>query len=120
MVPHFRGLSREAIGYGLSSHEPGHEWLQVFEEEFTEVIAEILRHRLELLATGRDFEYTWAEACGPYNPAEMGVHGARGMQPERALWTVFPGFKVRLNNSVNLKSYAGMKAKVKPKVPLRR
>lgn len=115
VVPHFRGLSQLAAVYGVSSHRPEQDWREVFEAQFTGVIAAILRKRLELLATGREHEYTWPEASAPYDSAEMAIHGGWMASPQEVLLTVFPGFKVRMRGEVDLVSYRGMNAKVKAK-----
>jgi hypothetical protein len=114
-VPYFRGLSQLARGYGVSSHRPEQDWREVFEAEFTKVIAAILRKRLELLATSREHEYTWVEASASYDLGEMAIHGALMKSPQEVLWTVFPGIKVRLRGLEDLRSYGGTKAKVKAK-----
>ena len=114
-MPHFRGLSQLARVYGVSSHRPEQDWCEVFEGEFTGIIAATLRKRLELLATGREHEYTWPEASASYDLGEMAIHGGFMESPQEVLWTVFPGIKVRLRGSDELGSYGGMKAKVKAK-----
>lgn len=116
IVPHFRGLSRLARGYGLSSHRPEQEWREAFDKYFPELIEAILRYRLELLASGCDHEYTWPEASGAYDLREMEALSAMLKQPLQVLWTLFPGVKVNPPGStLGMKAYKGMKAMVKVK-----
>lgn len=117
-MPHFRGLSRLARGFGLPSHRPEQDWREVFESNFTELIESILHYRLQLLASGCEHVYTWPDASGSYDIREMGIHGAKLDLPLQVLFTVFPGVKVKPpGSSLDMKSYAGMKAMVKVRKP---
>lgn len=113
MVPHFRSLARLAQGHGLSAHPLEKDWLAVFEPSFTELIEAILRSRLELLATGCEFVYTWPDTSVAYDLREMDIHGAKLNSPLQVLFTVSPGLKVVVPSSDNMRTLKGTKAMVK-------
>ena len=117
MVPHFRGLSRLARGFGLSSHRPEQDWRAVFEQYFTQLIEEIPHYRLNLLASGCEHMYTWPDAAGEYDLREMDIHGAQMKLPLQVMFTVFPGVKVKPPGAANMRAYKGMKAMVKVEKP---
>lgn len=102
-----------AQGYGLSSSLNEEDWWAVFEEGITELIEAILRSRLELLATGCEFVYTWPDEGVAYDIREMGIHGGRLPLPLQVLFSVCPGLEVVIPGTSNMRALTGTKAMAK-------
>ena len=104
----------------MSSQRPEQEWHEVFDENFIELIEEILHFRLKLLATGCEQVYSWPEASEAFDLRFMRNQGARlekNITTPEVLFTAFPGVKVRPPGSSKLLSSEGLKAVVKVKQP---
>lgn len=94
MKTHFRSLSTQAQGYGLSSGLDEQAWQETFDAKITELIAAVLRYRLELLASGHEHVHTWPNTEDQHDYAEMEIYGAKKGRPLQVAFTVFPGTKM--------------------------
>jgi len=114
--PHLGALSRSAKLFGKSSDRSETDTLSGFESKFAEVIQKTLRCRLQLLATGCEYAFTWPSPDDVFNSRNMQIDGGRAENAggeSIVLFTVFPGLEIKPMNSDERQSLPDAKAVVK-------
>lgn len=114
--PHLYALSCSAKLFGLSSGRSETDTLSVFESRFAKVIQNTLSYRLQLLATGCEYAFTWPSPDEPFDSRNMQIDG--GMAENSGgksivLFTVFPGLEIKPMKSNEMESLPDAKAVVK-------
>lgn len=116
MSPHLDALSCIAKLYGLSSNRSETDTLGVFESEFAKVIQRTLDYRLQLLATGCEYTFTWPRPDEVFESGNMQTDGGRAENTAGesiVLFTVFPGLEIKPMSSDEMESVPDAKAVVK-------
>lgn len=96
LAPHFHKLSELARGFRQSSGQPEEDLHASFRQSITTLIKAALHHKLHLLATGSDYNYTWPGHGEDYDEDSMKILGAEERLPLEVRFTVFPGLEVKV------------------------
>lgn len=116
LAPHLNALSCSAKLFGLSSENTESDTLSVFESEFAKVIQKTLHYRLEILATGCEYAFTWPRPDEIFESGNMQMDGGRAENSagqSMVLFTVFPGLEIKPMSSDEMESVPEAKAVVK-------
>lgn len=114
--PHLDALSSYAKLLGLSSNHSETETLNVFESEFADVVQKTLHCRLQLLATGCEYAFTWPNPDDVFDSRTMQIQGGRSentADQSVVLSTMFPGLEIKPMSSNEMESLPDAKAVVK-------
>ena len=115
MAPHLAALSCDAKLHMLSSARLETDTLNVFESAFAKVIQRALHYKLQLLATGCEYAFTWPSPDEIFDPRNMQVDGGGSENDDDqsiVLFTVFPGLEIKPLSSNEMESLADAKAVV--------
>lgn len=116
LAPHLTALPSSAKHFGRSSDGSETDTLNVFESEFAKIIQKTLHYRLQLLATGREYVFTWPSPDEIFSSGNMQMHGGRSENANGhpiVLFTVFPGLEIKPTSSNEMESPRDAKAVVK-------
>jgi hypothetical protein len=117
MAPHLSALSCSAKLFGLlSSDHTETDTLNVFVSGFAKVLQKALYYRLQLLATGREYAFTWPSPDEIFDSRTMqidesGADNAAGQSI--VLFTVFLGLEIKSMSSDEMESVTDAEAVVK-------
>jgi hypothetical protein len=104
MAPHLSALSCSAKLFGLlSSDHTETDTLNVFVSGFAKVLQKALYYRLQLLATGREYAFTWPSPDEIFDSRTMSI----------VLFTVFLGLEIKSMSSDEMESVTDAEAVVK-------
>jgi len=116
IAPHLSALSSSAKLFGLSSNNPEADTLKVFESEFAKVIQKTLHYRLQLLATGCEYAFTWPSPDDVLDSGSMQIDGGRAEDTggqSIVLFTVFSGLEIKSMSSNEMEAIPDARAVVK-------
>ena len=114
--PHLDALSSYAELFGLSSNHSGNHTVSIFESEFAQVVQKTLHCRLQLLATGCEYAFTWSNQGDVFDSRTMQIDGGRSDNTAGqsfVLFTVFPGLEIKPVSSEEMESLPDAKVVVK-------
>jgi hypothetical protein len=115
-APHLSALSSSAKLFGLSSNHPETDTLTVFKSEFAKAIQKTLYYRLQLLATGCEYAFTWPGPDESFDSGSMQIDGGRAENSAGqsvVLFTVFPGLEIKPTSSNEMEAIPDARAVVK-------
>jgi hypothetical protein len=117
MAPHLSALRciAELLGL-LSSDHTETDTLDVFKSWSAKAMQKALHYRLQLLATGREYAFTWPSPDEIFDSRTMQVdeNGAEdSVGQSTVLFTIFPGLKIKPMGSDEMESVTDAEAVVK-------